>query len=382
MKKRFLLLLVLSMNLFLSAQVTIQMEKDGGVYKVPCTVNGVKMKFIFDTGASSVCMSQTMAQFLLDGEYLSISDIKGSGQSVVADGTIVNHANIVLRDIEIGGLHIRNVQATVLESQNAPLLLGQTAISELGRITIDGNKLIIHTSDKELSDEQIEQLGEQARKHIDAGRFAAAIECIEKIDEAVGLSEYGLWELCFCYSQNNSYGQCIQACNRWIAEFEDEDEYGDKYFVYGYLAGAYLFGTKEYKKALLWYQKQADLVTNDEQYYHNIQSQAWCYDYMGNSHRAIELYNTVISYKLRQLMSQRNKDMKALGELIIKGKIQDKDLGRIYYSQANCYYDVGEYQNGDYDMISAAQLGYQLAQNYCIAHSFKQLYPAIPFIFR
>ena len=154
MKKRFLLLLVLSMNLFLSAQVTIQMEKDGGVYKVPCTVNGVKMKFIFDTGASSVCMSQTMAQFLLDGEYLSISDIKGSGQSVVADGTIVNHANIVLRDIEIGGLHIRNVQATVLESQNAPLLLGQTAISELGRITIDGNKLIIHTGDNELTDNE------------------------------------------------------------------------------------------------------------------------------------------------------------------------------------------------------------------------------------
>ena len=69
--------MALLMSIIASAQVTIQMEKDGGVYKVPCNVNGVKMKFIFDTGASTVSMSQTMAQFLLDGEYLSVSDIKG-----------------------------------------------------------------------------------------------------------------------------------------------------------------------------------------------------------------------------------------------------------------------------------------------------------------
>lgn len=79
-------MLLTSMSLF--SQVSIQMENDGGVYKIPCIVNGVKMKFIFDTGASTVSMSQAMAQFLLDGEYLSYEDIKGTGKSVVADGTI------------------------------------------------------------------------------------------------------------------------------------------------------------------------------------------------------------------------------------------------------------------------------------------------------
>ena len=102
MKKQILLLLALMMSIVASAQVTIQMEKEGGVYKVPCIVNGVKMKFIFDTGASMVCIFQNMAQFLLDGDYLSADDFVGTGQSQVADGSLVNHVEIILRDVEIG----------------------------------------------------------------------------------------------------------------------------------------------------------------------------------------------------------------------------------------------------------------------------------------
>ena len=377
MKKRFLLLLVLSMNLFLSAQVTIQMEKDGGVYKVPCTVNGVKMKFIFDTGASSVCMSQTMAQFLLDGEYLSISDIKGSGQSVVADGTIVNHANIVLRDIEIGGLHIRNVQATVLESQNAPLLLGQTAISELGRITIDGNKLIIHTGDNELTDEQIDQLGEQTKKYIKAKSYAAAIECLERIDEAVGLSEYGLYELCFCYSMNYQDNQCIQACNRWIAEFEKTDEYGYKVFIYGCLADAY-FALKSYDKALLWYQKEVSYLNDEDKKMYNQERQAKCYYYSGKPYRAKDMYKEYIIYKEKKLgyLSQEMYDK------IMDGKVHNEELGADYGSYALILYAVNDDIHGDTYAIAAAQLGDPLAQKYCRDAGFHYKYGKVNWNFR
>lgn len=379
MKKIVILIVIICLSQFLHAQVAIQMEKEGGVYKVPCNVNGVKMKFIFDTGASTVCMSQTMAQFLLDGDYLSSSDIKGTGQSVVADGSIVNHAVIVLRDIEIAGLHLHNIQATVIEGQNAPLLLGQTAISELGRITIDGSKLIIHTADNELTDEQISQLGEQAEKHIEARRYSAAIECIERIDEAVGLSEYGLWELCFCYSQNQQYSQCVQACNRWIAEYENDDEYGDKKDIYGYLAGAYYFGFEDYNKALLWYQKQATFVKNDEEFYENYLRQAWCYEQLNNP-KAVDYYYNYIIWKTKVLYPSL--DESTVTKQILNGKIKNEKLGMVYYHMANSLYAVGKYTDGDGFMIGSAQLGYQLAQNYCIAHQFKQLYPGTPWNFR
>ena len=54
--------LLLAVTMF--PKTTITMEKDGGVYKVPCVVNGLRMKFIFDTGAANVCISESMATYM------------------------------------------------------------------------------------------------------------------------------------------------------------------------------------------------------------------------------------------------------------------------------------------------------------------------------
>lgn len=120
------------------------MEYDGGVYKVPCTVNGANMKMIFDTGASTVCISRATAIFLYQNGYITNNDFKGSGYSSTASGDIVDHMKINLRDIEIGGMHLRNVEGVVMESLTAPLLLGQSAIQKLGSVTIRGNQLVIN----------------------------------------------------------------------------------------------------------------------------------------------------------------------------------------------------------------------------------------------
>ncbi len=57
---------------------TIIMEKKGGVYYVPCKVNGLGLKFIFDTGAGDVSISYAEAIFMLKNGYLSESDLGGS----------------------------------------------------------------------------------------------------------------------------------------------------------------------------------------------------------------------------------------------------------------------------------------------------------------
>lgn len=128
------------------AQTVIQMEEYGGVFRIPCKVNGAKMKLIFDTGADKVCLSLTMAEYLFDNDFISLDDIVGSGSSTVADGSIVDHIKINIKDIEIQGIHLKNVEAVVIDGQNAPLLLGQSAIKKLGKYSISGNKLIISTS--------------------------------------------------------------------------------------------------------------------------------------------------------------------------------------------------------------------------------------------
>ena len=65
----------------------IQMKKmPGGTYEVPCTINGLPLKFIFDTGASDVTLSSVETNFMLKNDYLNEKDFKGSRRYLTADG--------------------------------------------------------------------------------------------------------------------------------------------------------------------------------------------------------------------------------------------------------------------------------------------------------
>lgn len=143
MKKIFLFLFVL-IPYTVIGEVIVPMERqENGLYLIPCTVNGVPMKFIFDTGASSVSISMAEALFLLKNGHIQESDIKGTSHAQIANGEIVENTRVLLRKIEIGGIEIHDVDATVSHNLNAPLLLGQSAISKLGTIQLDGTNLII-----------------------------------------------------------------------------------------------------------------------------------------------------------------------------------------------------------------------------------------------
>ena len=123
---------------------TVFMNKRNGLYYVPCKINGEKSDFIFDTGATTISLSASFADRLLSQGLLSKNDFKGEAEAMVADGSTSKVIIVNIKDVEIGGLHLRNVMATIKEQQNAPLLLGQSVIEKLGKITIDGSKLIIH----------------------------------------------------------------------------------------------------------------------------------------------------------------------------------------------------------------------------------------------
>lgn len=123
----------------------IPMKKVGGVYEVDCAINNLPLKFIFDTGASSVSISSVEASFMLKNGYLSENDIKGKEYYSVATGEIREGTIIRLREIRVGDAILKNVEASVAHNQKAPLLLGQSVLERFGTITIDNknSKLII-----------------------------------------------------------------------------------------------------------------------------------------------------------------------------------------------------------------------------------------------
>ncbi len=117
----------------------------GGTFEVPCEINGLPLQMIFDTGASDVTISSVEANFMLKNRYLSDKDIKGKRYYQVATGELSAGAVITLREIMIGDVRLKDVEASVVNNQRAPLLFGQSAMERFGTITIDNenNKLII-----------------------------------------------------------------------------------------------------------------------------------------------------------------------------------------------------------------------------------------------
>ena len=117
----------------------------GGTFEIPCDINGLPLQMIFDTGASDVTISSVEANFMLKNGYLSDKDIKGKRYYQVANGQINEGTVITLREVKIGDAVLHNVDASVVKSQKAPLLLGQSAMERFGTITIDNinNKLLI-----------------------------------------------------------------------------------------------------------------------------------------------------------------------------------------------------------------------------------------------
>lgn len=143
-------------------QTVIHMIEDMGVYKIPCEINGLKVKMIFDTGAAKVSISQSLAEMMFENGYISLSDMSGEGGRIIgADGKVIEHSSVLLKNIKIGNLSLNNVEAIIVHQQSAPLLLGQTAISRLGKISIQGDKLYITPSGTQTSSDYADTRSER-----------------------------------------------------------------------------------------------------------------------------------------------------------------------------------------------------------------------------
>ena len=112
----------------------------GGTYEVKSKINGLPLNMLFDTGASDILISQTEVDFMLKNGYLTEQDFIGSNNYYTASEEKIEARTVMLRQVEIGGLVLRNVRAAVIKNRSAGMLFGQSALSRYGKITIDNQK--------------------------------------------------------------------------------------------------------------------------------------------------------------------------------------------------------------------------------------------------
>lgn len=226
MKKAILGIFALLFCINSYAQTTIQMEDVRGVYRIPCTVNGLRLKMIFDPGASNVCISESVAQMMLENDYLSVDDIIGTSQGRVADGRIVDQINIILKEVRIGDKKLNNIEAVVTRGQDAPLLFGQSALRKLGRYTISGDKLFIGTnethSQQELSEEYIDQLLTEATSAFDDDAYYIALEKYKILYDYDLLNALGKKDFADCYYYTDQIEEALEIYQSIQNEIESD----------------------------------------------------------------------------------------------------------------------------------------------------------------
>ena len=130
------------------SQSRIKLEKKGGVFYIPCVINNINMKLIYDTGASDVFISLKQAKQFVENGTLTIDDIIGFQEYQIASGDIVVGMNIILKKIVVGDRVLTNVEASVSDNEESPLLFGISAMSKLGDFEFDitGEYLILGCS--------------------------------------------------------------------------------------------------------------------------------------------------------------------------------------------------------------------------------------------
>lgn len=83
------------------------------------------------------------ANFMMKDEYLSFKEVSGKQYYQTVTGDISEGIVIMLREVDFGGITLRNVKASVVKNQTTPLLLGQSVLFRLRRIEIDNENKVI-----------------------------------------------------------------------------------------------------------------------------------------------------------------------------------------------------------------------------------------------
>jgi clan AA aspartic protease (TIGR02281 family) len=115
----------------------IHLQEFGGVYKIPVRINeSFVFDFIFDSGASDVVLSEEVADKCFQLGILSKDDIVGESSYRIADGSVIQCKNILIKRLDIGFTVINNIKASI-GGPGAPLLLGQSLLKKFDEFSIN-----------------------------------------------------------------------------------------------------------------------------------------------------------------------------------------------------------------------------------------------------
>jgi len=119
-------------------QTAVIRKGQDGHFSVDALVDGQRIRFLIDTGASDVVLSPLDAKRL----GFNLERLRYSKTYRTANGS-VKGAPVILGQITIGSIQLSNVPASVNGADMNRSLLGMRFLNQLSRFEISGNQLIL-----------------------------------------------------------------------------------------------------------------------------------------------------------------------------------------------------------------------------------------------
>jgi aspartyl protease family protein len=120
-----------------TAGETVIERSGNGHFYVDATVNGALVRFIVDTGATSVGLTEEDARRAGIHVPPSEFEVIGAGASGPVRGK-----RVTLARVSVGGKDVRSIDGAVVQGLHVSLL-GQSYLSRIGSVSMSGSRMVL-----------------------------------------------------------------------------------------------------------------------------------------------------------------------------------------------------------------------------------------------
>jgi clan AA aspartic protease (TIGR02281 family) len=114
-----------------------------GAFVVPVVLNDIiTAKFIVDSGAADVSITEDMASTLMKSGTMTGADLLGSKTYMLADGTMLEGKMYRMASLRIGEMVMKDVTVRIAAA-NGSLLLGQSFLRRLKSWSLDNARQVM-----------------------------------------------------------------------------------------------------------------------------------------------------------------------------------------------------------------------------------------------
>lgn len=214
-------------TLFLSVNMTAQSsmalhQDDDGRYMLDASVNGVDVKTYYTEESWFASLSSTTYLFLYENGYIVDADVRGMSTVTMPGGKNTKAGALVIRNLKIGNVIVKDIPAFVIAKQKVPLVVGASAFDRFGEVSIENGMLVIYDTDEAVTASAIAQAPEDSlkldlQKLIDAKRYDDACATMEKLKYLEPLSQYDSYQYIMLLNMLGRSDDTLAEARKWLS---------------------------------------------------------------------------------------------------------------------------------------------------------------------